>query len=74
MDRFAGRTAEKILERERSLNMRPVLSAYNGHVPEQLKEIYPSALITDIKGWGGFEEEYLCHFLSPLDTLYAVIQ
>ena len=65
---------KKILERERSLNMRPVLSAFNGHVPEQLKEIYPSALITDIKGWGGFEEEYLCHFLSPLDTLYAVIQ
>ena len=26
---------KKILERERSLNMRPVLSAFNGHVPEQ---------------------------------------
>lgn len=64
----------KILERERSLNMRPVLSAFNGHVPEQLKEIYPSATITDIKGWGGFEKEYLCHFLSPLDSLYSVIQ
>ena len=65
---------KKILERERSLNMRPVLSAFNGHVPEQLKEIYPSAAITDIKGWGGFESEYLCHFLSPLDSLYPVIQ
>ena len=65
---------KKILERERSLNMRPVLSAYNGHVPAQLQEIYPSAAITDIKGWGGFEKEYLCHFLSPLDSLYPVIQ
>lgn len=65
---------KKILERERSLNMKPVLSAFNGHVPEQLKEIYPSAAITDIKGWGGFEKEYLCHFLSPLDSLYPVIQ
>ncbi len=65
---------KKILDRERSLNMRPVLSAFNGHVPEQLKEIYPSAAITDIKGWGGFEKEYLCHFLSPLDSLYPVIQ
>lgn len=65
---------KKILERERSLNMRPVLSAFNGHVPEQLKEIYPSASITDIKGWGGFEPEYLCHFLSPTDSLYPVIQ
>lgn len=65
---------KKILERERSFNMKPVLSAFNGHVPGQLKEIYPSAMITDIKGWGGFEKEYLCHFLSPLDSLYSVIQ
>ena len=65
---------KKILERERSLNMRPVLSAFNGHVPEQLKQIYPSAAITDIKEWGGFDSEYLCHFLSPLDSLYPVIQ
>lgn len=65
---------KKILERERSLNMKPVLSAFGGHVPEQLKDIYPDARITDIPGWGGFDEEYLCHFLAPMDTLYARIQ
>lgn len=65
---------KKILERERALNMRPVLSAFGGHVPEQLKDIYPDARITDIPGWGGFDEEYLCHFLAPMDTLYARIQ
>ena len=65
---------KKILERERSLNMSPVLSAFNGHVPERLKEIYPDAAITDIGRWSGFEQEYLCHFLSPMDSLYAVIQ
>ena len=65
---------KKILERERALNMRPVLSAFGGHVPEQLKDIYPDARITDITGWGGFDEEYLCHFLAPMDTLYARIQ
>lgn len=65
---------KKILERERDLNMRPVLSAFGGHVPEQLKDIYPDARITDIPGWGGFDEEYLCHFLAPMDTLYARIQ
>lgn len=65
---------KKILERERSLNMTPVLSAFNGHVPEQLKDIYPEAKITDIKRWSGFEPEYLCHFLSPMDSLYALIQ
>lgn len=65
---------KKILKRERSLNMRPVLSAFNGHVPEQLKEIYPEASITDIKHWGGFPSENLCHFLSPMDSLYPLIQ
>ncbi|MBQ8169558.1 MAG: alpha-N-acetylglucosaminidase [Bacteroidales bacterium] len=65
---------KKILERERALNMMPVLSAFGGHVPEQLKDIYPDARITDIPGWGGFDEEYLCHFLAPMDTLYARIQ
>lgn len=65
---------KKILERERALNMRPVLPAFGGHVPEQLKDIYPDARITDIPGWGGFDEEYLCHFLAPMDTLYARIQ
>ncbi|MBQ2113102.1 MAG: alpha-N-acetylglucosaminidase C-terminal domain-containing protein, partial [Bacteroidales bacterium] len=54
--------------------MRPVLSAFNGHVPEQLKEIYPVAAITDIKHWGGFPAENLCHFLSPMDSLYPLIQ
>ena len=65
---------KKILKRERQLNMRPVLSAFNGHVPEQIKEKHPEARISDIPHWGGFSAEYLCHFLSPTDSLYAVIQ
>ena len=65
---------KKILKRERQLNMRPVLTAFNGHVPEQLKEIYPQAQITDIKAWSKFAPEYLCHFLAPMDTLYSQIQ
>ena len=65
---------KKILRRERQLNMKPVLSAFSGHVPEQLKEIYPDAVITDIPRWSGFPEENLCHFLSPTDPLFARIQ
>ncbi|MBO5831920.1 MAG: alpha-N-acetylglucosaminidase N-terminal domain-containing protein, partial [Alistipes sp.] len=38
---------KRILKRERALGMRPVLQAFGGHVPEQLKEIYPEAQITD---------------------------
>ena len=34
---------KKILERERQLNMRPVLPAFAGHVPARLKELYPDA-------------------------------
>ena len=63
-----------ILKRERELGMRPVLPAFAGHVPEQLKELYPQAQITDIAHWGGFGPEHLPHFLSPQDSLYAVIQ
>ena len=65
---------KKILKRERALGMHPVLQAFGGHVPEQLKEIYPEAQITDIPFWGTFPDENLCHFLAPMDSLYAVIQ
>ena len=65
---------KRILERERSLGMKPVLPAFNGHVPEALKEVYPSAKITDVSGWGGFPKENLCHFLSPTDSLFGVMQ
>lgn len=65
---------KRILRRERGLGMRPVLQAFGGHVPEQLKEIYPEAQITDIPSWGGFQSENLCHFLAPMDPLYAQIQ
>lgn len=65
---------KRILSRERELGMRPVLPAFAGHVPGRLKELYPSAGITDIAGWGGFGPENLPHFLSPEDSLYAVIQ
>ena len=65
---------KRILKRERAFGMRPVLQAFGGHVPEQLKDIYPEAQITDIPFWGTFPSENLCHFLAPMDSLYAVIQ
>ncbi|MBR4734904.1 MAG: alpha-N-acetylglucosaminidase C-terminal domain-containing protein, partial [Bacteroidales bacterium] len=65
---------KQILRRERELGMKPVLPAFNGHVPEALKEIYPQATITDVSRWGGFPKENLCHFLSPTDSLFGVMQ
>ena len=65
---------KRILKREHELGMKPVLPAFCGHVPGELKELYPNASITDISGWGGFPPENLPHFLSPQDSLFGVIQ
>lgn len=65
---------KRILKREREFNMHPVLPAFSGHVPPRLMEIYPDAKITRVKNWSGFPEENLCHFLSPCDSLYSLIQ
>jgi alpha-N-acetylglucosaminidase len=47
------RLQKKILARCRELAMEPVLPAFAGHVPEQLKQVYPEANIHQISpGWG----------------------
>jgi len=68
------RLQKKILARERELGMKPVLPAFAGHVPARLKDLYPGAAISDIASWGGFPKENMCHFLSPTDSLYPLIQ
>lgn len=65
---------KKILARERSLGMTPVLPAFAGHVPKELGEVYPSSDTTRVSYWGGFADEYRCTFLAPMDPLYTEIQ
>lgn len=65
---------KKILDRERSLNMKPVLPAFAGHVPAQLKDLFPKANIKYLGKWAGFKDEYRCHFLNPEEPLFAEIQ
>lgn len=65
---------KKILARERSLNMTPVLPAFSGHVPSALKSLFPKANIQNLGSWAGFEEKYRCSFLNPEDSLFSVIQ
>ncbi len=66
---------KKILDRSRALGMKPILSAFAGHIPIQLQTIFPSAKITPIKpGWGKMDIEYTTFFLDPTDSLFAEIQ
>lgn len=65
---------KKILEREREFDMTPVLPAFSGHVPGELKTLYPDARIHQMSQWGGYEDKYRSHFIEPMDSLYGVIQ
>lgn len=65
---------KQIVARERELNMKPVLPAFAGHVPKELKRLYPEANIHLLSNWGGFTDEYRGSFLYPLDPLFKKIQ
>ncbi len=66
---------KQILKRSRDLGMKPILTAFAGHVPQQLKRIYPNANIKQINpGWGGFDKPYATWFLDPEEELFEQIQ
>ncbi|KAG6574623.1 Alpha-N-acetylglucosaminidase (NAGLU) [Phytophthora cinnamomi] len=64
----------KILSRMREFGMVPALPAFAGHVPEELKTLYPNAKFTRSPNWGGFSDEFCCvYMLDPQDPLYHEI-
>ncbi|MDD2358696.1 MAG: alpha-N-acetylglucosaminidase TIM-barrel domain-containing protein, partial [Thiovulaceae bacterium] len=65
---------KQIVKRERELNMTPVLPAFSGHVPYELKTLFPDAKISKLSQWGGFDSTYRSSFLDPMDPLFKVIQ
>ncbi|MBQ6166142.1 MAG: alpha-N-acetylglucosaminidase [Muribaculaceae bacterium] len=65
---------QRIVERERALNMRPVLPAFAGHVPGALRDLFPDADIQALSSWAGFDEQYRTYFLNSEDPLYSRIQ
>ena len=71
-----GQTAlqQRIVERERALNMRPVLPAFAGHVPGALRDLFPDDDIQALSTWAGFDEQYRTCFLNSEDPLYSRIQ
>ncbi len=62
---------KQIVERERQFNMTTVLPAFAGHVPRQLKDMYPDADIKELSEWCGFAPT--C-FLNSQEPLFADIQ
>ncbi|MBO4504327.1 MAG: alpha-N-acetylglucosaminidase [Bacteroidales bacterium] len=62
---------KKIVQRERELNMTPVLPAFAGHVPAQIAQKFPQADIQQLSAWCGFEPTF---FLNSNDSLFSVIQ
>jgi alpha-N-acetylglucosaminidase len=60
----------KILQRERELGMKPVLSAFTGHVPAAFKSRFPNAKLKQSNWNNGFSDTYI---LDSEDPLFAEI-
>ena len=65
---------KQIVARERELNMRPVLPAFAGHVPQELRRIYPDAKMDKLACWAGYSAPYSPTLLDTSDALYSKIQ
>ena len=61
---------KKILDKERSLGMKPVLPAFTGHVPPSFKDKFPRAQLKQTNWGAGFEDVYI---LDPEDSLFDTI-
>lgn len=69
-----ARLQKRILERERQLGMKPVLTAFSGHIPADMKELLPGADIRPVSLWDGFGQECRTYMLHPDDPNFARIQ
>jgi alpha-N-acetylglucosaminidase len=58
----------RILDRMRSLGMKPVLPAFAGYVPAAFAERHPQARIYRMRSWESFPGTY---WLDPADPLFA---
>jgi len=61
---------KKILERERSFGMTPVLSSFTGHVPPSFKDKFPNAKVKKTNWDAGFPDVYI---LDPDDPMFEAI-
>lgn len=68
------RLQQKILQRERSFGMKPILAAFNGSVPLSWVKRNPKAQVTEVSQWGGFGKQFRTYFLSPKDPRFKQLQ
>ncbi|GGI24411.1 alpha-N-acetylglucosaminidase [Pedobacter mendelii] len=61
---------KKILARQRSLGMKPVLPAFTGHVPAAFKKKFPNAKLKATNWTNGFADTYI---LDSEDPMFASI-
>lgn len=61
---------QKILKRERSLGMEPVLPSFTGHVPASFQKYFPASKLKKSNWGNGFADTYL---LDTNDPLFAEI-
>lgn len=57
---------KKILQRERSLGMTPVVAGFSGFVPAGFAKVFPQAKIRKSSGWAGFEPTVILDANDPL--------
>ncbi|KDO25370.1 hypothetical protein SPRG_20753 [Saprolegnia parasitica CBS 223.65] len=64
----------KLLSRYREFGMLPALPAFAGHVPDEMRTLYPSASMRQSDQWAGFDRNYTCvYMLDPTDPLYRAV-
>ncbi len=61
---------QKILQRERSLGMKPILQSFTGHVPSSFQEHFPASKLKKTNWNNGFADTYI---LDTEDPLFAEI-
>lgn len=61
---------KKILARQRSLGMKPVLPAFTGHVPASFRQRFPGAKVHRVNWGEKFPDVYV---LDPADSLFLQI-
>lgn len=64
---------KQIVQRERAFGMKPILTAFAGHVPKELKTLYPNIKINNLGSYDTGPEND-AFFLDPLDSLFIEIQ